>query len=98
MTLFLLLALATGPSPQAGASMAGKTNTALIREARQAYDRGERAVFLSIYEELAQRRPGDVYVLYNLACAQSIYGRGDAAVRTLEDLLAHRAASNLDAD
>jgi sugar lactone lactonase YvrE/ketosteroid isomerase-like protein len=98
MTLFLLLALAMGTAPDSGASMAGKSNTALVREARQAYDRGEKALFLSLYEELARRRPGDVAVLYNLACGQSINGRGDAAVRTLENLLAHRVASNLDGD
>jgi len=87
------------PAPPPGApAFEGKSNTALVREARAAYDRGEKALFLSIYEELARRRPGDVYVLYNLACAQSLNGRTDAAIRTLEDILAHRAASNLDAD
>jgi sugar lactone lactonase YvrE len=110
MLILLLLALGfVGPgalstagaaraAPGAAAPQTPKSNAALAKEARDAYDRGEKAVFLSIYEELARRRPGDVFTLYNLACGQSLNGRSEAAVRTLEDILAHRVASNLDAD
>ena len=85
-------------SPQAPTTRTSKSNAALVKEAREAYDRGDKAAFLSIYEELAGRRPGEVFTLYNLACGQSLNGQSEAAVRTLEDILAHRVASNLDAD
>ena len=82
----------------AAAAPASRSNAALVREAREAYGRGDKAGFLSLYEELARRRPGDVAILYNLACGQSLNGQTAAAIRTLEDILARRAASNLDAD
>ena len=97
VTVLLLLALALQAAPGAAAA-ASKTNAALMKEAREAYDRGDKAAFLSIYEELARRRPGEVFTLYNLACGQALNGQGGAAVRTLEEILAHRVASDLEAD
>lgn len=85
-------------SPEAATTRTSKSNAALVKDAREAYDRGEKPAFLSIYEELARRRPGEVFTLYNLACGQSLNGQSEAAVRTLEDILAQRVASNLDAD
>lgn len=85
-------------TPPAAGPQAFRSNAALVKEAREAYDRGEKAAFLSIYEELARRRPGEVFTLYNLACGQALNGQSEAAVRTLEAILAHRVASNLDAD
>jgi sugar lactone lactonase YvrE len=70
----------------------------LQKEARAAYDRGDKARFLAIYEDLAKRRPGDAYLLYNLACGQAINGQSEAAGRTLLQLAAMRTVSDLDAD
>src|SRR5437773_1676260 len=67
-----------------------KTSAALAKEAREAYDRGDRATFLRNYEEIARLRPGDVWVLYNLACGQALAGQSDAAVQTLQEFAAHR--------
>jgi hypothetical protein len=85
-------------TPPAAVPQASWSNAALVKEARAAYDRGDKAAFLAISEELARRRPGEVLTLYNLACGQALNGQGAAAVRTLEDILAHRVASNLEAD
>src|SRR5438128_2349362 len=110
MPLFLILAFvlaAPPPAPPEGqrkdarpteAPAPPKSNAALVREGRAAYDRGDKAAFLAIYEDLARRRPGEVFTLYNLACARALNGRTSEAVRALEDILAHRVASNLDAD
>ena len=109
MTLLLLLSFGLAAAPalpvagdaqesRAAAPWASKTSAALVQEAREAHERGEKATFLSIYEELARRRPGEVRTLYNLACGQALNGRSEAAVGTLEEILAHRVASNLAAD
>jgi hypothetical protein len=90
---------ATPPAtPAAAAPHASKSNAALVKEAREAGDRGDKAAFLSLYEDLARRRPGEVFTLYNLACGQALNGQSAAALRTLEDIVARRVASNLDAD
>jgi sugar lactone lactonase YvrE len=104
--LSVLLALgqtSPPPAPTASASGAGdsvesKSTAVLQREGRQAHDQGDRARFLAIYEEIARRRPGEIYALYGLASAQALNGRSEAAVRTLEEMLAHRVATNLDRD
>jgi hypothetical protein len=70
----------------------------LRREMREAYKRDDRSAFLSITQELVRRTPGEVFNLYNLASAQSLNGEGEAAVRSLEEVLAHRVAYDLDAD
>jgi len=75
-----------------------KSNFELRREMREAYKRDDRAAFLSITQELVRRTPGEVFNLYNLASAQSLSGEGAAAVRSLEEVLAHRVAYDLDAD
>ncbi len=97
--LLLLLAFQLPPrTPAAAPAPARRSGATLAKEAREAYDRGDKRTFLAIYEELARRRPGEVFTLYNLACGQALNGQGAAAVRTLEEILAHRVASNLDAD
>jgi sugar lactone lactonase YvrE len=75
-----------------------KTTAVLAREARAAYDAGDKAGFLRITEEIAGRRPGDVYVLYNLACGQALNGQTDAAVRTLQQIAELQTVADLDAD
>jgi sugar lactone lactonase YvrE len=71
---------------------------ALVKEARAAYGRGDLAAFLKGYEAAARLRPGDVWILYNLACAQAVNGQREAAVRTLERFAALRVAADLDGD
>ncbi len=71
---------------------------ALVKQARAAYDRGEMAAFLKGYEEAARLRPGDVWILYNLACAQALNGQTDAAVRSLEQFAALRVVADLAGD
>jgi sugar lactone lactonase YvrE len=91
LTLWLaLLAPDARPTP--------KSNFELRGEMREAYKREDRAAFLSITQELVRRTPGEVFNLYNLASAQSLNGEGEAAVRSLEEILAHRVAYDLDAD
>lgn len=68
---------------------------ALMARARQAYDRGDRTAFLKDYEEIARLRPGDVWVLYNLACARALNGETAAALEALSDVAAHRVAMDL---
>jgi sugar lactone lactonase YvrE len=70
----------------------------LQQEAREAYDRGDKATFLKDYEEAARLRPSDVWILYNLACARSINGQTEAAVAALREFVAHRVAADLAAD
>jgi sugar lactone lactonase YvrE len=70
----------------------------LARQARAAYDKGDKATFLAKYEEIAKRRPGDVYVLYNLACGQALTGRTADAEKTLLRIAELRAVSDLDGD
>ena len=82
----------------ADAVPAPKSSAALVKEAREAYDKGDRETFRKNYEELVRRRPGDVYLLYNLACGQALTGQTEAAQRTLAEIAAHRAWSDLDAD
>jgi len=85
-----------------GGDLAGaddaKSVAQLMQEAREAYDRGDKALFLQDYEAAARLRPGDVLVLYNLACGQALNGQTDAALSTLSAIVAHRVAMNLDAD
>ena len=98
MSLFLAFAatvLLASPAPTPAPQ---KSSAELARDARAAYDKGDKATFLAIYEEIARRRPGDVYVLYNLACGQALNGQAAAAEKTLLQIAALRAASNLDAD
>ena len=45
-----------------------------------------------------KRRPGDANLLYNLACGQALTGQTAAAEKTLLQLAALRASSDLDAD
>jgi sugar lactone lactonase YvrE len=97
MITALLIAAALSLTPEP-ASDASKSVADLQREARAAYDKGDKARFLAIYEDLAKRRPGDAYLLYNLACGQAINGQADAAGKTLLQLAALRAASDIDAD
>lgn len=70
----------------------------LMQEAREAYDRGDKAAFLKDYEQAVRLRPGNTGILYNLACAQALNGQTDASLATLGELLAHRVAADLAAD
>ncbi len=67
----------------------------LMEEARRAYDRGDRAAFLKDYEEIARLRPGDVWILYNLACARALSGDTAAALEALSGVAARRVAMDL---
>ncbi len=91
IAIVLSAALATTPAPPL-------PTAELAREARAAYDKGDKATFLKNYEEIAKRRPGDVFVLYNLACGQALNGRTADAERTLLEIAALGAVSDLDAD
>jgi sugar lactone lactonase YvrE len=79
------------------AAPGSKTPTArqLMQQAREAYDRGDRAAFRKDYEEIARMRPGDVWILYNLACARALNGDTPGAVAALEAVAAHRVAMDL---
>ncbi|MEP6993091.1 MAG: hypothetical protein ABI968_01125 [Acidobacteriota bacterium] len=68
------------------------------RLAREAYGRGDMAAFLRNSEEAARLRPADVWILYDLACAQARSGRKEDAVRTLRQISAHRVAADLPGD
>ena len=94
----LVLALTAALTAAAAPASEPQPTAELAREARAAYDKGDKATFLAKYEEIARRRPGDVYVLYNLACARAINGRTADAERTLLEIAALRAVSDLDAD
>ena len=94
-----LMLFVPAPPESAKTPAPAQTSTAqLARDARAAYDKGDKAGFLAIYEEIARRRPGDVYVLYNLACGQALNGQTAAAEKTLLQMAALRAASDIDAD
>lgn len=80
------------------AAEAPQSVAALVREARAAYDRGDRETFRQHYEEIARRRPGDVYVLYNLACGQALTGRSEAAQATLGEIARRHVWVDLAAD
>jgi hypothetical protein len=75
-----------------------KTAFVLVKEATAAYQRGDEATFLKDYEEAARLRPGDAWILYNLACAQALNGQTDAAVRSLEQFGALRVVADFDGD
>ena len=94
--LSLLILLLGLPAPDQ--APAARTNASLIKEAREAHNRGENATFLALYGELTRRRPGEIFTLYNLACGQALNGQSEAALRTLEQILTLHVASNLDLD
>jgi sugar lactone lactonase YvrE len=71
---------------------------ALMKDAGAAYQRGDKATFLKDYEEAARLRPGDVWILYNLACAQAVNGQTAAAVQSLEAFAAHRLVADVAGD
>ena len=97
--MLLALVLAAAPGRRSASPPAStKSIPELQQEARAAYDKGDRARFVAIYEDLVKRRPGDAYLLYNLACGQALTGQTAAAEKTLLQLAALRAASDLDAD
>jgi sugar lactone lactonase YvrE len=97
--MFIALVLSTAIAAASMQTPAPPLPTAeLAREARAAYDKGDKATFLKNYEEIAKRRPGDVFVLYNLACGQALNGRAADAERTLMEIAALGAVSDLDAD
>jgi len=95
MLFALVLAALQAAAP---ATASAKSIPELQQEARAAYDKGDRARFVAIYEDLVKRRPGDANLIYNLACGQALTGQTAAAEKTLLQLAALRAASDLDAD
>jgi sugar lactone lactonase YvrE len=86
----------TPAQPAPTGALASQSDRALAAEGRAAHKRGDNAAFLANYEELNRRHPGNIFTLYNLACARALNGRGDEAVRALEEILVHRVATNLD--
>ncbi len=98
MHFVLVLAAAVAFAAPAQALDPPKPTAELAREARAAYDKGDKATFLAKYEEIARRRPGDVNVLYNLACGQALNGKTADAEGTLLQIAALRSAADLDAD
>ena len=70
----------------------------LAREARAAYDKADYATFLAKTQAAANLAPGDVWVLYNLACGQAITGKHAEAVKTLDTLADRRVRFDLDAE
>jgi DNA-binding beta-propeller fold protein YncE len=69
-----------------------------LRLARESYDAGDMAAFLAYTQKASELRPGDVWILYNLACGQARNGQTEAAVSTLQDFARHRVVAELDAD
>jgi hypothetical protein len=54
-------------------------------EAFQAFNRGEYETSIELYEKLlAEHLPGNAAVLFNIACAEALLGRVDAAIERLE--------------
>ena len=98
MQFALVLAAALALAAPAQTSNPLQPTAELAREARAAYDKGDKATFLAKYEEIAKRRPGDVYVLYNLACGLALNGKTADAEHTLLQIAALRSAADLDAD
>ena len=91
-----LVAVALCAAPTVGSASGPEPNARqLMQRAREAYDRGDRAAFLKDYEEIARLRPGDVWILYNLACARALNGQASGALAALEDVAAHRVAMDL---
>lgn len=74
------------------------TQQDLAREARAAYDKADYATFLAKTQAASKIAPGDVWVLYNLACAQAITGKRAEAVQTLNTLADRRVRFDLDAE
>ncbi len=102
IAFFLWLALSLAPATAASGASSGSltvtSSTNLAKQAREAYARGDKVTFLSLYQELVSRRPGDVSILYNLACAQALNNQADAAIRTLEEILAQRVSFAIERD
>ena len=88
--------LVAAPSPTPVS--APKTAFEYAQAAREAHRRGDMAAFLRNSEEASRRRPGDVWMLYNLACARARNGQARAALEALEGYAAHRAAADLEYD
>ena len=95
-----VLALAASPqaTPTPTPTSTPTTQQDLAREARAAYDRADYETFLEETSRAAKMSPGDVWVLYNLACGQAITGRRGEAVKTLDTIAARRVRFDLDAE
>lgn len=70
----------------------------LAREARAAYDKADYATFVAKTQAAARLAPGDVWVLYNLACGQAITGKQTEALKTLDTLADRQVRFDLDAE
>jgi len=87
MTGWTVAAAAQQPTPQD-----------LAREARAAYDKGDYETFFEKTLAAAKLAPGDVWLLYNLACGQALAGKRDEAVRTLDTLADRGVRFDLEAE
>ena len=96
--MVLTLAVSVAAAAALGGADAPKTVNQLMQEAQKAYESGDKATFLKDYEEAVKLWPGNTRILYNLACGQALNGQTEAALATLENLVAHRVYANLDAD
>jgi DNA-binding beta-propeller fold protein YncE len=93
-----VLAAAITASAQPAPSARPPTPQDLAREARAAYDKADYATFLEKTDASARLAPGDVWVLYNLACGQALTGKRDDAVRTLDTLADRGVRFDLEAE
>jgi sugar lactone lactonase YvrE len=92
MTIVLALALLFGNLAQLRAQQD------LAREARAAYDKADYATFLAKTLAASKLSPGDVWVLYNVACGQAITGKRAEAVKTLDTLVQRRVRFDVEAE
>lgn len=79
-------------------AVAQTTQQQLAREARAAYDKADYATFLAKTQAASKLSPGDVWVLYNVACGQAITGKRAEAVKTLDTLVKRRVRFDLEAE
>jgi sugar lactone lactonase YvrE len=78
--LLLAVTLSAAPPPDRAALLEA------TQKARAAYDAKDYAGFLQWSERLAELAPRSTRGLYNLACARSLAGKGEAAVQLLDRL------------
>jgi len=83
------------PAARVAADAGSPTVRQLMKRAAEEYQKGDRAAFLKDYEEIARQRPGDVWILYNLACARAVNGQAAAALDALSGVAARRVAMDL---
>ena len=70
----------------------------LYQEGVQAYDSGQFDLFKKRMEEIDQKRPNYPAIVYNLACAYSLTGNSEKALKTLNSYILMDASQNLSED